>query len=429
MEYDTNFNYSPVALKHMRHPRNCGPLMSFMGHASITGTCGESIEFWVLVRGNRLEEVSFVSDSCGPSLACGSMTACLAEGKTLEEAAALGQQDILHALGGLPKESEHCALLAADALHAACDHHIRIRDSERVIAQEEVEKDVDAEAAPQAMTCAPVEFAVKYDERRVLQERLSKIRHKIVVLSGKSGVGKSTIAVNMATSLMMSGYRVGLLDVDTHGPGVPTMLGLGDISFRYDEEEIFPVDLGGIKVMSIGFFLSRKNNALIWRGPWKTKGIRQLLRDTSWGELDFLVVDVPPGTGDEPRSICQMIDKMDGAVVVTTPQLVATEEIRKSISFCRELKIPVLGVVENMNGFFCPHYGEVTPIFESEGGKEIAKDMEVPFLGSIPIDPRIGEASDSAQGLVDRYAATSMAETIRNVVNPIVAREMQDAAE
>ncbi len=429
MEYDTIHNYSRVALKHMRHPRNCGPLMSSMGHANITGPCGDSIEFWVLVRGNRLEEVSFIADGCGPSIACGSMTACLAEGKTLEEAAALGQQEILHALGGLPEESEHCALLAADALHAACDHHIRIRDSERVIAQEVVEKDVDAEAAPHAMKCAPVELAVEYDKRRVLQERLSKIRHKIVVLSGKGGVGKSTIAVNLAASLMMSGYRVGLLDVDIHGPSVPAMLGLGDISAQSDEDNIFPVELNGMKVMSIGFFLSCKNDALIWRGPRKMTAIKQLLRDTAWGELDFLVVDVPPGTGDEPLSICQLIGRMAGAVVVTTPQQVATEAVRKSITFCRKLTVPVLGVVENMDGFFCPRCGEVTPIFGSGGGREIAKDMNVPFLGSIPIDPRIGEACDSGRALVDRYAATSMAEIIRNIVNPIVAREMQEAVE
>ena len=429
MEYDTNQTYSPVALKHMRHPRNCGPLMSFLGHASITGACGDSMEFWVLVRGNKLEEVSFVTDGCDPSIACGSMTACLAEGKTLEEAAALSQQDILHALGGLPKESEHCALLAVDALHAACDHHIRIRDSERVVAQEEVGKDIGEEAAPQAMRSAPVERAAESDERGVLQERLGKIRRKVVVMSGKGGVGKSTIAVNLAVSLMKSGYKVGLLDVDIHGPTVPTMLGLAGETAHGHEEEILPVELDGIKVMSIGFFRFSKDDALIWRGPLKMKIIKQLLRDTVWGELDFLVVDVPPGTGDEPLSICQLIGKMTGAVVVTTPQKVATEAVRKSITFCRELKVPVLGVVENMEGFFCPRCGEVTPIFGSGGGKEIAKDMDVPFLGSIPIDPRIGEACDSGRTLVDRCAATRMAEIIRNIVNPIVTREMQDAAE
>jgi ATP-binding protein involved in chromosome partitioning len=429
MEYGTIHNYSRVALKHIRHPRNCGPLMSFMGHASITGPCGDTVEFWVLVRGNKLEEVSFVTDGCGPSIACGSMAACLAEGKTLEEAAALGPQDILHALGGLPKESEHCALLAANTLHAACDHHIRIRDSEQVVAQEEVEKDVEAEAAPQAMTYPPVELAVEYDERRVLQERLDKIRHKIVVLSGKGGVGKSTVAVNLAVSLMMSGYRVGLLDVDIHGPSVPTMLGLGDVSAQTDGEEIFPVELDGIKVMSIGFFLSRKEDALIWRGPRKMTAIKQLLRDTAWGELDFLVVDVPPGTGDEPLSICQMIDKMAGAVVVTTPQQVATEAVRKSITFCRELKVPVLGVVENMSGFYCPRCGEVTPIFGSGGGRKIAEEMNAPFLGSVPLDPGIGKACDNGRALVDRLSSTRMAEIIRNIVNPLVAREMQDATE
>jgi Mrp family chromosome partitioning ATPase len=260
-----------------------------------------------------------------------------------------------------------------------------------------------------------------FTDRQKLESKLCRIRHKIVVLSGKGGVGKSTVAVNLAVALMMSSRRVGLLDVDIHGPSIPTMLGLEHHTVGGSDGEIAPADVDGLKVISIGLFLPSPDDAIIWRGPLKMSAIKQFLKDVAWGDLDFLVIDSPPGTGDEPLSVCQLIGRLDGAVIVTTPQRVAAVDVRKSITFCRQLKVPVLGVVENMNGFACPKCGEVTSIFRSGGGRHIAKDMGVPFLGSIPLDPQIGEACDSGQAFVRRYAASPTAVLMRTIIQPIAA--------
>jgi len=241
------------------------------------------------------------------------------------------------------------------------------------------------------------------------------------VLSGKGGVGKSTVAVNLAVALKMLGKRVGLLDVDIHGPSIPTMLGLEGKTLSASAEGILPFDLDGMKVMSIGFFLSNQNEAVVWRGPMKMSLIKQFLQDVEWGELDYLIIDSPPGTGDEPLSICQLIGNLDGAVVVTTPQKVATVDVRKSISFCRQLNVKVLGVVENMSGFVCPKCGEITPILKSGGGQRMAADMNVPFLGSIPMDPQIAEACDDGTAFVHQFATSPTAAVMREIIQPIVA--------
>ena len=227
--------------------------------------------------------------------------------------------------------------------------------------------------------------------------------------------------MNLAVALMISGKRVGLLNVDIHGPSIPTMLGLERETIRGSEEGWLAIELGEMKVMSIGFLLRNQDDAVIWRGPMKMGMIKQFLGDVAWGDLDFLVIDSPPGTGDEPLSVCQLIGTLDGAVTVTTPQKVATVDVRKSITFCRQLQVPVLGVVENMSGFACPKCGEVTQILRSGGGKHIAEDMNVPFLGSIPMDPKIAEACDSGRAFVHHYATTPTAEIMRNIINPIAA--------
>ncbi len=257
--------------------------------------------------------------------------------------------------------------------------------------------------------------------QRKLESRLSRIRRKVVVLSGKGGVGKSTVAVNLAISLKMAGKRVGLLDVDIHGPSVPTMLGLEGASVGGDPEALIPVDLDGLKVLSIGFLLRSADDAVIWRGPMKMQVIRQFLGDVAWGDLDWLVVDSPPGTGDEPLSVIQVAGKLDGAVIVTTPQKVAAVDVRKSITFCRKLDVPILGVVENMSGFACPRCGEVTPILRSGGGRKTAEDMQVPFLGSIPIDPAIAEACDGGRAFLRDFAASPTARILREIFRPIEA--------
>lgn len=266
----------------------------------------------------------------------------------------------------------------------------------------------------------PGESDKDYLERQQLQSRLCRIKHKIVVLSGKGGVGKSTVAVNLAVSLMLAGKEVGLLDVDIHGPSIPTMLGLEGTTVFGHEEELFPQTLGNLKVMSLGFFLKNPEDAVIWRGPLKMGAIKQFLKDVAWGDLDYLIIDSPPGTGDEPLSVCQLIGDLDGAVIVTTPQKVAAVDVRKSISFCRQLNVRVLGVIENMSGFACPHCGEITEILPSGGGHRIAEDMQVPFLGAIPMDAEIAAACDDGKAFVHHYAESPTAVIMKKIVQPII---------
>lgn len=397
--------FSQEALDHARQPRNHGPLREFNGHARITGPCGDTMEFWVDVRDGRVERVSFITDGCAPALASGSVATCLAEGKPLEDAARIGQKGILDALGGLPKEVEHCALLAADTLRAACE--------DSLVHGEGKKREGCGECSG--------ECSQEFEDQRRLEERLSRVRHKVVVMSGKGGVGKSTIAVNLAVALAMSGKRVGLLDVDIHGPSVPTMLGLEGQTVQAREDELVPLDVHGVKVLSLGLFLASQDDAVIWRGPLKMGVIKQFLKDVAWGDLDYLIVDCPPGTGDEPLSVCQLIGAMDGAVIVTTPQRVATVDVRKAVTFCRQLRVPVFGIVENMSGFVCAHCGELTRIFRSGGGRRIAEDMKVPFLGAIPIDPKIAEACDDGWAFVSRDADSPSAAAMRDIVRPILA--------
>lgn len=269
----------------------------------------------------------------------------------------------------------------------------------------------------------PGESDNDYKERQKLQSRLCRVKHKIVVLSGKGGVGKSTVAVNLAAGLMMAGHKVGLLDVDIHGPSIPTMLGLEGRTPQGNQEELVPLEVNGLKVMSAGFFLGSQDDAIIWRGPMKANAIRQFLQDVAWGDLDYLVVDSPPGTGDEPLSVCQLIKNLDGAVIVTTPQKVAAVDVRKSITFCRQLKVPVIGVIENMSGFACPKCGEVTPILGSGGGQRMSSEMGVPFLGSVPIDPSVAMAGDSGQVPVQMDTVGPAAQSLRDIIKPLAAME------
>jgi Mrp family chromosome partitioning ATPase len=421
---------SQTAREHAQHPCNLGPLSNADGHARVTGPCGDTMEFWVTVADGKVTEASFTTDGCGPSLACGSITTVLAKGRPVEDAACLRQEDIVAALGDLPEEHWHCALLAANTLNAACQGSLR--------RQQELQK---APRDPQATcdTCGEKDCSAaerkkdesdeEFKDRRQLQSRLCRIRHKVVVLSGKGGVGKSTVAVNLAVALMMAGKRVGLLDVDIHGPSIPTMLGLEHEHVQGSADGLIPVDVDGLKVMSIGFFLNDQDDAVIWRGPLKMGVIKQFLKDVDWGDLDYLIIDSPPGTGDEPLSVCQLIGKLDGAIVVTTPQKVAAVDVRKSVNFCRQLKVPVLGVVENMSGFACPKCGEVTQVFRSGAGQEIARDMLVPFLGAIPLDPQVAEACDTGRAFVHHYVSTPTTKAMLAIVRPVLALEENDKHE
>ena len=265
---------------------------------------------------------------------------------------------------------------------------------------------------------APQQAAPAQDDAK-LKARLSRIRRKIIVMSGKGGVGKSTVAVNLSMSAMLAGQRVGLLDVDLHGPSVPTMLGLVGYRLEGGEDGMLPVEVGGLKVLSVGFLLQNNDDPVIWRGPMKMGVIRQFIEDVEWGDLDLLVIDVPPGTGDEPLSVCQLIPELEGAVIVTTPQKVAAADVRKSINFCKELGVKVLGVIENRSGFVCPKCGEVTPILRANGGRVMADEMGVPFLGSIPFDPLVAESGDEGKAFVESAASSPAAGAFREIVREL----------
>jgi Mrp family chromosome partitioning ATPase/predicted Fe-Mo cluster-binding NifX family protein len=255
---------------------------------------------------------------------------------------------------------------------------------------------------------------------------MGQVKHKIMVLSGKGGVGKSTVAVNLAMSLANSGKTVGLMDIDVHGPSIPKLLRLSGVPAYTDDRTILPIPYQqNMKVMSMGFFLPGPDEAIIWRGPMKHTLIRQFLSDVDWGVLDYLVIDSPPGTGDEPLSIANFLGKETYAVVVTTPQELSTDDVRKSINFCRQVGFNIVGVVENMSGFVCPHCNESVEIFKKGGGEKMAKDMNVPFLGRIPVEPKMVAACDNGIPFTHQYPESATAKTFEEILKPILALEDQ----
>jgi Mrp family chromosome partitioning ATPase len=260
-------------------------------------------------------------------------------------------------------------------------------------------------------------------EDRLLRETLSAIRHKVFVLSGKGGVGKSTVAVNLAVSLAARGHEIGILDIDIHGPNVSKMLGIEGwaLSSGGKENKIAPFrPFPRLKVISMAGLLPDSDAPVIWRGPLKMAAIRQFLQDVSWGPLDYLIVDSPPGTGDEPLSIAQLIPDADGAVIVTTPQEVALLDSRKSVNFARKLNLPVLGIVENMSGMRCPHCDGHIPLFSQGGGQKAAQELGVPFLGALPIAPDMPEACDRGQPYVLVEEENDLKGAFEVVVNRLV---------
>ncbi|NMC20661.1 MAG: P-loop NTPase, partial [Thermogutta sp.] len=348
------------------------------------------------------------------SRAAGSMATELATGKLLKEALQIKQKDVLEALGGLPKESEHCALLAADTLQAA------IRDYQGRRTTEQCSECSNADC-PSKQRRAD-ESEQDFRDRQALTRRMCQIGRKLLVMSGKGGVGKSTVAANLAIALSLAGRRVGLLDVDIHGPSIPKLMGLDDARVVAHEGELVPLEIGdNLKVISIAFFLSGNRDAVIWRGPLKYGVIKQFLKDVAWGPLDYLVIDAPPGTGDEPLSVAQLAGQPAGAILVTTPQDLAIADVRRSVSFCEKVSMPVVGIIENMSGLTCPHCGGRIDLFKTGGGESLAREMGVPFLGRIPIDPQIVTCGDGGIPYIHRFADSPAARAFAEVINRVIA--------
>jgi len=269
-----------------------------------------------------------------------------------------------------------------------------------------------------------VDEAQRQRDEQMLQARMKTIRRKLLVLSGKGGVGKSTVAANLAVSLALAGKAVGLLDVDVHGPSIPKLLGLEGKQIGVSGEDMSPVHMSdNLAVMSIGFLLPSSSEPVIWRGPRKFHLIRQFLTNVAWGNLDYLVVDSPPGTGDEPLSVAQLVGSPAEAVVVTTPQDLAVADVRRCVSFCNSLSLPVAGIVENMSGFVCPNCGQQINLFKKGGGKALADEMSVPFLGSIPIDPDIVTSGDAGIPFVDDRTKSLGAKAFADIVGLLLGQQ------
>ncbi|SDU17018.1 Mrp/NBP35 family ATP-binding protein [Desulfobacula phenolica] len=261
--------------------------------------------------------------------------------------------------------------------------------------------------------------ARQQQEEIAIKASLSKIKHKIFVLSGKGGVGKSSVSANLAASLSKKGYKTGLMDVDVHGPSIAQMLGLTGIMDISENQLLIPKQVNGnLKVVSVQSLMQDQDQAIIWRGPAKTGMIKQFVSSVDWGELDFLIIDAPPGTGDEPLTVVQTIPDALG-VIVTTPQEVALADIRKSISFCKTVRLKTLGIVENMASFKCPHCNEPIDLFSSGGGEKTAKAQGLEFLGSIPFDTQVVVSGDKGIPVMFQDEETEFTKAFETIVENI----------
>lgn len=281
--------------------------------------------------------------------------------------------------------------------------------------QEQAEEVV---SALDGVTSVKVEMTAKVRERQINPEDLLPgVRHIIAVASGKGGVGKSTVTVNLAVALSATGARVGILDADVYGPSIPMMMGAGSEKPYTKGDKIIPIERFGLKLMSIGFLLE-EGQAVLWRGPMVAGTVKQLLQDVAWGELDYLLVDLPPGTGDAPMSLAQLAP-LTGVVIVATPHNVAANIAGKSVQLFRRLKAPILGVVENMAAFVDPETGKETRIFSGMSGQDLAADLQVPYLGSLPLDPGISAAADQGVPSVVAFPDSRQAQSFADIAGRV----------
>ncbi|QLG73761.1 hypothetical protein HG535_0F02720 [Zygotorulaspora mrakii] len=272
---------------------------------------------------------------------------------------------------------------------------------------------------------------------------LDKVKHIILILSGKGGVGKSSVTTQTALTLFSMGYKVGVLDIDLTGPSLPRMFGLEKESILQSARGWVPVAMkspedtnisGSLSVISLGFLLDNRGNSVVWRGPKKAAMIKQFISDVCWGELDYLLIDTPPGTSDEHISIAEQLKwaNPDGAIIVTTPQSVATADVKKEINFCKKVELNILGIIENMSGFVCPHCSECTNIFSSGGGEKLAAEFSVPYLGNIPIDPKFVELIENQHSyetsLTDLYKESALFEVFKPIITKVLNEKIQSRA-
>ncbi|CAH00781.1 iron-sulfur cluster assembly protein CFD1 [Kluyveromyces lactis] len=273
-----------------------------------------------------------------------------------------------------------------------------------------------------------------------MPESLKDIKHIILVLSGKGGVGKSSVTTQTALTLCLKGYKVGVLDIDLTGPSLPRMFGLENKQVYQASKGWIPVSVpttsgGELKLMSLGFLLDDRGNSVVWRGPKKSAMIKQFIKDVDWGDLDYLIIDTPPGTSDEHISIAEELRwaAPDGAIIVTTPQGVATADVRKEINFCKKVNFNILGVIENMSGFICPHCAECTDIFSRGGGFKLASEYNVPYLGNIPIDPTFVELIEKQTGfkesLVDLYKDSGLYVIFSKILDNVLNGEVKSGTD
>ncbi len=349
-----------------------------------TDTDGSVYELFLKGSGDHIDEISFISDADEAVLASIDSFLSSLNGKSIREAAALVKEQwgkVNDTLFSLADE-----IITSYRVLSEGNHTARV-----------VNDDTNTGKAKEG-------------------------RRTILVLSGKGGVGKSTVSLNLAVTLAKKGFKVGLVDVDIHGPSIPVMLNIPKVDVLKGESGIIPLvlpDLYGMKVMSLGFMLEKSDDPVIWRGPLKNQMIEQFLNDVDWGDIDYLIVDNPPGTGDEPLSTAQQLAGKGEAVLVTTPQAVSTSDVSRSINFAKSLSLSIIGLIENMSGFVCPHCNTTTHIFRSGGGEMLSQNYEIPLLGSIPIDPNVGVAGDIGIPYVHRFDASPVSEIYSAICDQI----------
>jgi len=262
---------------------------------------------------------------------------------------------------------------------------------------------------------------IKKEAEKMLAENLGRIKHKIVIVSGKGGVGKSTVAVNLAYGLALKSKKVGILDIDIHGPSIAKMLGIEGKGLDVSNKRAAPIKIyDNLYALTIASLIPDSDEPVIWRGPIKMNVIKQFLQDIEWPELDYLIVDSPPGTGDEPLSVIQILKDVDGSIIVSTPQDVAFLDARKTIKFSQKLSVPVLGLIENMSGFPCPHCGKKIELFQGKGAQKAAVDFGIDILGKIPFDTNIVKTSDIGKPFIYDYNQAEAVKEMKQIAEKII---------